>query len=147
MHSYIYLCDQDIVKIHRLVSTDTRLEKVLTPRILRSPVYFGHGRKDVHLCSPFKSGLVHTTSLQIIGRSQSHGFLTELVVHCSLFSWGDNVNKRDDIPVDRMVLAKVETGGSSQQAAPDAVAAPNGEEPPKLSVRAASKMAKKACLA
>ncbi|KAG2328787.1 hypothetical protein Bca52824_011515 [Brassica carinata] len=31
---------------------------------------------------------------------------------------GDNVNKREDTPVDRTVLAKVETGGGSQQAAP-----------------------------
>ncbi|CDY43331.1 BnaC03g59030D [Brassica napus] len=52
----------------------------------------------------------------------------------------DNVNKREDIPVDRTVLAKVETGVGSQQAAPDAVSGPDGGEPQRPSARAASKM-------
>ncbi|KAF2615106.1 hypothetical protein F2Q70_00012700 [Brassica cretica] len=59
----------------------------------------------------------------------------------------DNVNKREDIPVDRTVLAKVETGGGSQQAAPDAVSGPDGGEPQRPSARAASKMVQKTRLA
>ncbi|WZZ89856.1 hypothetical protein YC2023_118435 [Brassica napus] len=53
----------------------------------------------------------------------------------------DNVNKREDIPIDRTVLAKVETGGGSQQTAPD------GGEPQRPSARAASEMVQKARLA
>ncbi|KAH0873716.1 hypothetical protein HID58_071078 [Brassica napus] len=50
---------------------------------------------------------------------------------------GDNVKKGDDIPVDNTVPAEVETGGSSQQAAPDATAVPNGKEPQEPSAKAA----------
>ncbi|KAG2286787.1 hypothetical protein Bca52824_046391 [Brassica carinata] len=49
---------------------------------------------------------------------------------CDWCSPGDNVKKGDDIPVDNTVPAEVETGGSSQQAAPDATAVPNGLNSP-----------------
>lgn len=56
------------------------------------------------------------------------------------------MNKREDIPVNGTVLAKVETGGGSQQAAPDVVSTPDGGEPQKPLARAASEMVKKAHL-
>ncbi|CAN6929718.1 unnamed protein product [Brassica oleracea] len=56
---------------------------------------------------------------------------------CGWCSPGDNVKKGDDIPVDNTVPAEVETGGSSQQAAPDATAVPNGKEPQEPSAKAA----------
>lgn len=59
---------------------------------------------------------------------------------CDWCSPGDNVKKGDDIPVDNTVPAEVETGGSSQQAAPDATAVPNGKEPQEPSAKAARLM-------
>ncbi|KAG2251922.1 hypothetical protein Bca52824_082058 [Brassica carinata] len=56
---------------------------------------------------------------------------------CGWCSPGDNVKKGDDIPVDNTVPAEVETGGSSQQAAPDATAVPNGKGPQEPSAKAA----------
>ncbi|CAG7869524.1 unnamed protein product [Brassica rapa] len=59
---------------------------------------------------------------------------------CGWYSPGDNVKKGDDIPVDNTVPAEVKTGGSSQQAAPDATAVPNGKEPQEPSAKAARLM-------
>ncbi|CAF2269001.1 unnamed protein product [Brassica rapa subsp. narinosa] len=60
---------------------------------------------------------------------------------------GGNDNDGGDKPDDNTDLAKVETGGSSQQTAPDAGTVPNGKKPKTPSAEAASKAVKKACMA
>ena len=71
----------------------------------------------------------------------SHGaFIYYKLIKIIGHDQGDNVKKGDDIPVDNTVPAEVETGGSSQQAAPDATAVPNGKEPQEPSAKAARLM-------
>nr|VDC66241.1 unnamed protein product [Brassica rapa] len=72
--------------------------------------------------------------------SPSHRYLTEFINFPASIDNGDNVKKGDDIPVDNTVPAEVKTGGSSQQAAPDATAVPNGKEPQEPSAKAARLM-------
>ena len=68
----------------------------------------------------------------------SHGaFIYYKLIKIIGHDQGDNVKKGDDIPVDNTVPAEVETGGSSQQAAPDATAVPNGKGPQEPSAKAA----------
>ncbi|CAF2058277.1 unnamed protein product [Brassica napus] len=83
-------------------------------------------------CSPVCNTLYYIDYV-----SPSHGYLTDFINFPASVDNGDNVKKGDDIPVDNTVPAEVETGGSSQQAAPDATAVPNGKEPQEPSAKAA----------
>ncbi|KAG2245639.1 hypothetical protein Bca52824_085267 [Brassica carinata] len=60
---------------------------------------------------------------------------------------GGNDDDGGDKPDDNTDLAKVETGGSSQQTAPDAGTVPNGKKPKTPLAEAASKAVKKARMA
>ncbi|CAG7869754.1 unnamed protein product [Brassica rapa] len=60
---------------------------------------------------------------------------------------GGNDNDGGDKPDDNTDLAKVKTGGSSQQTAPDAGTVPNDKKPKTPSAEAVSKVVKKARMA